>query len=75
MINLNYEAFAKLKKEYLKHDKKNRKALENSEFRKEGYHLTVQMHVKGRGDGVFYMQFSENDVVIEPFSFREMQKL
>lgn len=63
------DAFAKLKKEYEKHDKKIRKKLENSDFRKDDYHLTVQMHVKGRGEGVFYLRFLPDDVIIEPYTY------
>ncbi len=63
------DAFAKLKKEYQKHDKHIRKNLEHAEFRGEDYQLTVQMHIKGRGEGVFYIQFLSDKVIIEPYSY------
>ncbi|MCQ2538023.1 MAG: glycogen/starch synthase [Lachnospiraceae bacterium] len=63
------EAFKTLKEEYIKHDVRVRRNKANKELRTEDYKLTVQMHIKGRGEGVFYMQFFANDIVIEPYTY------
>ncbi len=62
------EAFNMLKEAYLDHDKKIRAKLPKSEFR-DDYKLTVQMHIKGRGEGVFYIQFLPDKIIIEPYTY------
>lgn len=64
------EAFAKLKRAYLKHDKEVRKSLPPDIFR-EDYHLTVQFHIKGRGEGVMYIEFLPDKINIEPYTFAD----
>jgi len=62
------DAFKLLKKEYQKHDKKLRKKLAKDAFA-EDFHLTVQMHIKGRGEGVMYLEFLPDKVIIEPYTY------
>lgn len=62
------DAFNSLKKEYLKHDKKIRKQLPKDTF-PEDYHLVVQFHIKGRGEGVMYIEFFSDRIVVEPYTY------
>lgn len=62
------EAFEKLRDAYLEHNKKIRKDLPKDIF-KDDYHLSMQIHIKGRGDGVMYIEFFKNDIIIKPYTF------
>lgn len=62
------EAFEKLKKEYIKHHKKIKKNLPKDIFT-DDYHMVVQMHIKGRGDGVMYIEFLSDKIIVEPYTF------
>lgn len=62
------DAFKALKEVYEEHDKMIRKKMPKSEFR-DDYKLTVQMHIKGRGEGVFYMQFLPDKFIMEPYTY------
>lgn len=63
------EAFNLLKEAYLKHDEQVRKTPAGKELYKDDYHLTMQMHIKGRGEGVMYIEFLPDRLVIEPYTF------
>lgn len=62
------DAFTMLKNEYKKHDRKLRKKMPKSEFR-DDYRLVVQMHIKGRGEGVMYIEFLPDKIIIEPYTY------
>lgn len=64
------EAFNSLKKEYIKHDKGVRKTLPEGYF-PEDYRLVVQMHIKGRGEGVMYIEFLPDKIVVEPYTYAD----
>lgn len=66
------EAFAMLKKEYLKHDKKVRKTIPKELYR-EDYRLVAQMHIKGRGEGVFYIEFLTDEIHVEPYTYADAE--
>lgn len=63
------DAFKMLKAQYKKHDKRILKEALKAGIRGEDYHLTIQMHIKGRGEGVFYIRFVGKDIIIEPYTF------
>lgn len=62
------DAFKSLKKEISKHDKKIRKKLPE-EMLTGDYHLAIQIHIKGRGEGVMYVEFCTDQTIIEPYTF------
>ena len=64
------DAFKNLKKAYLKHDKALRKTMPPEVYH-DDYHLTVQMHIKGRGEGVMYLEFLPDKLVVEPYTFND----
>ncbi len=62
------EAFTTLKAALLKHDAKVRKNMAKEEF-VEDYKLTLQIHIKGRGEGVMYVQFLPDQIIVEPYTY------
>lgn len=62
------EAFELLKKEYLAHDKKMRQTMPKGFF-SEDYHLSMQIHIKGRGEGVMYIEFLPDGIIVEPYNY------
>ena len=63
------DAFKNLKKEYVKAYKNTRKR--SPELFNENYHLAVQVHISGRGEGIFYVEITDEDIKIEPYTFHE----
>lgn len=63
------EAFENLKLEYLKHHKAITANKAACEMLTDDYRLTAQLHIKGRGDGVFYIQFIGKEITIEPYTY------
>lgn len=62
------DAFNQLKEKYLEHDAIIR-AQKPDEVLSDDYRLTVQMHIKGRGEGVFYLEFLPDKTIIEPYTY------
>lgn len=62
------EAYEKLKKEYRKRDNRHRKRFQDEGY-PEDYHLVIQVQVTGRGAGVFYLEFTKDKLVIEPYTY------
>lgn len=63
------KAYERLKKAYMKADELNKKRY--PERVDPNYHLAIQIRFNGRAEGVMYVEFSEGEIHIEPYSYDE----
>ncbi len=61
------DAFKELKKAYLKKDKENKKKYPDK-IRKD-YRRVVQINISGRGEGSYYVEFSNGKIDVEPYTY------
>lgn len=62
------EAFATLKRAYHRIDSRHRQQ-GGEELFKDGYRRVIQIQITGRGAGVFYVEFTKDQFVMEPYSY------
>ena len=61
------KAFERLKKAYIKVDAANKK--KHPERVDETYHQIIQIRFTGRAEGTIYVEFSQGDIHVEPYSY------
>jgi len=63
------EAFNNLKQAYIEMDENNKKV--HPEIVREDYHRAFQIRMYGRAEGVFYVEFKNGELIIEPYTYDE----